>query len=175
MSWVSTDPTAVGFNVYRNGVKQNASLLTSPTYTDNLPLGSGVLYGVTAVNSSAQESPQRQVNVYPVTLGLLANSLGSGTNNPLLTGYFDKFQVGITNLGAAGAFPLAQLTLTRTITNLSPLTITQSAPAGVAAGANVQQTIVFPESPTLFPADLPGHRLPADRQRGQQRGLSVRL
>ena len=151
LSWVSTDSTAVGFNVYRNGVKQNASLLTSPAYTDNLPLGSGVLYGVTAVNNFAQESPPRQVNVYPVTLGLLADSQGSGTNNPLLTGYFDTFQVGISNLGAAGAFPLAQLALTRTITNLSPLTITQSAPASVAAGANVQQTIVFPESPSLSP------------------------
>ena len=73
LNWASTDATAVGFNVYRNGVQQNASLLAGTTYTDNLPLGSGVQYGVTAVNNSSQESPARQVNVYPVALGLLVN------------------------------------------------------------------------------------------------------
>jgi len=154
LSWVSTDPTAVGFNIYRNGVKQNTSLLTASTYDDGLPLGGGVQYGVTAVNNSFQESPPRQVNVYPVALGLLVNSLGSGTNHPLLTGYFDQFQAGVSNIGAAGIFPLAQLTLTRAIPNLSPLSITQAAPGGIAPGANAQESVVFPESPSLSPQTI---------------------
>ena len=53
-----------------------------------------MIYGVTAVNNSAQESPPRQVNVYPVALGLLANPRLAAPSNPLMTGYFDQYQVG---------------------------------------------------------------------------------
>ncbi len=154
LNWVSTDATAVGFNVYRNGVQQNASLLAGTTYTDNLPLGSGVQYGVTAVNNSSQESPARQVNVYPVALGLLVNPSASGASNALLTGYFDQFQVGVSNTGGAAAFHLARLTLARTITNLSPLSITRTAAASIAPGTSLQQNIVFPESSSLSPQTM---------------------
>jgi hypothetical protein len=154
LTWVSTDNTAVGFNIYRNGVKQNASLVTATTYADNLPLADGVVYGVTAVNNSAQESPPRQVNVYPVALGLLANPLGGASSNPLSIGYFDQFQVGVTNVGASAAFPLAQVSVTRTIANLAPLTITQSSSASIPAKSALPESLVFPESPSLSPQTL---------------------
>jgi hypothetical protein len=84
-------PPRSDFNVYRNGVKQNASLLATPTaYADSLPLGSGVLYGVTAVNNSAQESPPRQVNVSAVALGPAGRSAWAAEpTTRSLTGYFD--------------------------------------------------------------------------------------
>ena len=174
LSWVSTDSAAVGFNVYRNGVKQNASLLTSPAYTDNLPLGSGVLYGVTAVNNSAQESPPRQVNVYPVTLGLLADSQGSGTNNPLLPAISTRSRSASATSAPPALSRSPNWPLTRTITNLSPLTITQSAPASVPRAPMCGKPS-FSRIAQPFPADLPGQCRPADRQRGQQRGLSVHV
>ncbi len=143
LTWNSTDPSVTGFNVYRNGVLQNASLLTTNTYMDNLPLSDAITYAVTAVNNSAQASPPRLVNVYPVGLVLLVNP----TNHPILVNYFDNYQAGISNLSSAAAFPLAQLILTRSVNGLSPLSVTQAVVAVINAGTNVQQSLIVPEAP----------------------------
>ena len=139
----------VGYNVYRNGILQNAALITGTNYTDNLPMPDVVRYSVTAVNGSAQESPPRLVTVYPVSLSLLVNSLGSGANNPLLTGYFDQFQVGIFNLGSSNSLPLQQVQLLRTISGVEPLTVTVGAPTNVNSGTQLQELITLPESPVV--------------------------
>lgn len=144
LNWSSTDATAVGFNLYRNGVKQNSALLNQNNYHDNLPLSGMVQYAVTAVNAAAQESPQRVVTVYPLAFSLLANAQGGTTNNPLSTGYFDTLQVGITNLSNQ-AFPFAQVQLTRTGVDLSPLSMTQAVNGNLNGGANSQRMFVFPE------------------------------
>ena len=34
LSWHSSDPTVVGFNIYRNGIKQNAAPLAGTNFTD---------------------------------------------------------------------------------------------------------------------------------------------
>jgi choice-of-anchor C domain-containing protein len=143
LSWSSTDPSATGFNIYRNGTLQNASPLTGTNYTDNLPLSDAVTYAVTAVNNSAQESPPRLVNVYPIGLGLLVNP----TNHPIFVNYFDQYQAGITNLSTAAGFPLAQWILTRNINGVSPLSVTQSVLTVVGAGANAQPSLIVPEAP----------------------------
>jgi hypothetical protein len=45
LSWVSTDPTAIGFNIYRNGIKQNATPQPGVIYRDVLPLsGAAIAY-----------------------------------------------------------------------------------------------------------------------------------
>jgi uncharacterized repeat protein (TIGR03803 family) len=139
----------VGFRVYRNGILQNSALITGTNYTDNLPMSDAVSYSVTAVNSSSQESPPRLVAVYPVNLSLLVNSLGRGTNNPLLTGYFDQFQVGISNLAGSGNLPLQQVQLLRTITGVEPLTVILNDSASVNAGAQLLELITVPESPVV--------------------------
>jgi len=139
----------VGFNVYRNGILQNSALITGTNYTDNLPLSDAERYAVTAVNSSSQESPPRLVTVYPVNLSLLVNSMGSGTNNPLLTGYFDQFQVGIFNLAGSNSLPLQQVQLLRTITGVEPLTVALLGSTNVNAGAQLQELITVPESPVV--------------------------
>jgi hypothetical protein len=154
LTWTSSDSTAFGFNVYRNGVKQNTALLSSLSYADSLPLADLVQYGVSAVNGSGQESPQRTVSVYPVSLGLLINPNGGATNHPVLTGYFDQFQVGLTNLSASAALPLAELTLTRSVAGTSPLTVTTASAASINAGSGLQQSIVVPEATVIAPQSI---------------------
>jgi hypothetical protein len=149
LTWTSNDPTVAGFNVYRNGIKQNPALLTATNYTDNLPMSDAITYGVTAVNGSAQEGPQRLVTVSPVAFGLLANAAGTGTSNPLLTGYFDQFQAGITNLSGAASLPLAGLIWNRTVPGASPLSVTQNLAAIVSPGGNVQQSVIVAEAPVV--------------------------
>jgi hypothetical protein len=146
LSWTSSDSTAVGFNVYRNGVKQNASLLSLLTYTDSLPMVEVVQYGVSAVNGSGQESPQRVISVYPISLGLLVNPKGGNTNNPVLTGYFDQFTAGITNLSATAAVALSQLVLNRAVSGTTPLVVTQALTGSINAGASLQQPVIVPEA-----------------------------
>ena len=116
----------MGFNVYRNGIKQNSALLTATNYTDTLPMSDAITYGVTAVDASAQEGLQRIVTVNPVAFGFLANAAGTGTNNPLLTGYFDQFQAGITNLSGSASLTLAGLVWNRTLPGADPLTVAQN-------------------------------------------------
>ncbi len=146
LSWASSDSTVVGFNVYRNGIRQNASLLSVPGYTDNLPMSGVVTYGVSAVNGSAQESPQRMVEVYPVALGLLVNAEGGTASNPVLVDYFDQYQVVISNLSAGAGLILSQLTLTRSVNGTSPLVVTQNLGVSINSGGNLQQSIVVSEA-----------------------------
>ncbi|HEV2391800.1 MAG TPA: Ig-like domain-containing protein [Verrucomicrobiae bacterium] len=145
LNWVSTDNTVVGFNVYRNGVKQNASPLTGTTsYLDNLALSDATAYGVSAVNGSGQESPQRVVTVYPFAMGLAANG-----SNPVLIHYFDQIQIAVTNLSSTAALPMSQLVLSRAGSGQASLSVTQAVTGSLAAGANMQQTLVLPESPVV--------------------------
>ena len=151
LTWVSTDPTAVGFNLYRNGIKQNASLLVGTSYTDNLPASDVVQYAVTAVNASAQESPPRLVSVYPVGFGLLVNSQGSGTNNPVLQNYFDQVQVTVSNLSQATPLSLSQVQLSRIISAQPTQVVSQVVSGAIGAGMSLQQTSILAEAPVVAP------------------------
>ena len=146
LTWVSTDPTVVGFNVYRNAIKQNSALLTTNGYSDSLPMSDVVQYAVTAVNASAQESPPRLVSVSPVGLSLLVNAQGGQASGPLLQNYFDQVQVGVSNLSPATPLSLAQVQVTRTIAGQPTLVVTQSVFGAISAGTNLQQTTVIPEA-----------------------------
>ena len=146
ISWVSPDPTAVGFNLYRNGVRQNAALIPGTNYTDQLPLSDLTQYAVTAVNAALQESPPRQVNAYPVAFSLQANPANGQANNPLYVNYFDKFVLGLTNRASGSPLPVAQIQFNRTIVGLDPLGLTQTVNSAVAPGSNFQSVVVFPEA-----------------------------
>ena len=58
LTWSPGDNTAVGYNVYRNDIKQNATPLPTPNFVDPLgvPAGASVTYDVRAVNSTNAES-----------------------------------------------------------------------------------------------------------------------
>ena len=145
LNWTATDGQTVGYNLYRNGVKQNPSLLVTPAYTDTLPVSDLTQYGVTAVNGSGQESPARVVGVFPVGLGLLVNSAGSGTNNAVAKDYFDQYQVRCTNFASGAGLPLAQVQLTRAIAGLTSLVVTQALATNLAPAAFVQSAFTTPE------------------------------
>ena len=149
LNWVSTDAQATGFNIYRNGIKQNPSLLTNSTYADPLSLSDATQYAVTAANGSGQESPARLVTVFPVSLSLLVNAAGSGTNNPVLADYFDQYQAGITNLSSTNGLPLAQMQITRSVSGMADVLSSTALTTNVAAGGAAQCLFILAE-PSLL-------------------------
>lgn len=135
LSWSSSDGTAVGFNVYRNGIRQNSTPLAATSYADTFAVGSNpVTYAVTAVNATNAESAARSVTVYSAGLGLLVNAAGGTTNNPPVTGYFDDYVVSISNLTASAALPLQQVELLRQAAGTTPLNIVNPVNSSIAAG-----------------------------------------
>ncbi len=150
LSWTSSDTTAIGFNVYRNGIKQNASALTVASYTDNLPVGNDAIeYVVRAVNAKSEESAPRVVKIYSVTLDLLANAGGDTVSKPLVTRYFDNYRVSVTNLTVNNVFPLETVELRRVAGG--GVTTTQTIPVGqsVASGNWYNRDVVFASATTV--------------------------
>jgi hypothetical protein len=145
LSWVSSDPTAIGYNIYRNGIKQNANPQPGTTYTDLLPLsGAAVTYAVTALNSTNAESAGRLVAVYPVSLGLLVNAAGSTTSGVPILNYFDDYVVSVSNLAAAASLPLSQVQVQRTLNGSSPLTLVSPVNNSVAMGGGYTFELTVP-------------------------------
>lgn len=150
LTWTSDDTTAVGYNVYRNGIKQNAVLLTSPNYVDLLPAGNAVItYAIRAENAKAEESAPRTVDVYPLSVDLFANAQGSTTNGALVTRYFDNYQVVVTNLTTTNAIPVKELELRRTVDSGSALTRVMPISQVIGGGNWLNRDVVFASSTTL--------------------------
>lgn len=144
LSWVSTDGTAVGFNLYRNGVKQNATPFATPTYTDNLgipPFGSAT-YTVRAVNATNAESAPRTITVSDVALGLKAN-LMAGYENPPVTYWFDKLKVSVTNLANA-QIPLDAISVARSLSGSGYTVRGTNVQTTIGSGNWLDAEIVFP-------------------------------
>jgi hypothetical protein len=105
LTWNSGDATTTGYNVYRDGVKQSGAPLTARTFTDTFDAGyQPVLYGVTALNASAQESAPRTVLVQPLAATITLNPADDGTTEQAsVTRYFDSYRVVMTAGSAASA------------------------------------------------------------------------
>jgi len=74
ITWQSSDPAAVGYNVYRGGVKLTPAPIAVPYFEDGSYAGSSLArYEVRAVNAGGDESPSRVVDVYPLALGAVSN------------------------------------------------------------------------------------------------------
>jgi hypothetical protein len=145
LSWTASDATAVGFNVYRNGIKQNAAPQPGTAYTDLLPLsGAAVTYAVTALNATNAESAARSATVYPVNVGLLVNAAGGSTNGSPTLSYFDDYLVSVSNLAAAASLPLRQIQVQRTLSGSVPLTLVSPVNSAVAPGAGYSLELTVP-------------------------------
>lgn len=145
LSWASSDPTAVGFNIYRNGIKQNANPQPAASYTDLLPLsGAAVTYAITALNGTNAESAARSATVYPVNLGLLVNAAGGTTSGPPTLSYFDDYVVSVSNLAAPASLPLGQVQVQRTLNGSSPLTLVTPINSVVGAGQGYTLELTVP-------------------------------
>src|SRR5690606_34952999 len=106
LSWMSSDATTVGYNVYRNGTLLTGTPINVPFFTDTLNAGGQpVSYLVTAVNAGGQESAARGVLVQPLTMTLRLNPSGDD-DLASVARYFDRYEIGYT-LGAAASQPVA--------------------------------------------------------------------
>ena len=144
----------IGFNVYRNGIKQNAAPQSETTYTDLLPRSvDPVRYAIRAVNAAGKESAARQVDIFNVAAGLLSNSLGSGASNPLTTRYFDAFTASITNLASTNMY-LSQIELRRSIQGATTMTQTVDVASSIGVGNWLSKDITFPCSVSLTPQSV---------------------
>jgi hypothetical protein len=145
LAWTSTDPTGTGYNVYRNGAKQNAAPLSTLTYTDAFAAGGQpVQYGVSARNAAGQESAIRSIVVQPVTAVITLNTTAAG-DQPSVARYFDKYSIALS-LGAAASAPVALSSgeIIRAVAGESTVQATFTLPATVAAGETKTADVVVP-------------------------------
>ncbi len=155
LSWLSGDSTATGFNIYRNGILQNTTPQSGTNFTDNLPPGAAaVQYAVRAVNDAGQESPPRTVDVYAVQLGVLSNPGDSQTSGTLVTRYFDRFVLSVSNLTADASLPLRQLEVRRTLAGNASLVRRNDLATSVGSGNWLDQEVVFPSASDTLPQSL---------------------
>ena len=155
ISWTSSDPTAVGFDLYRNGIKQNAVRLTGGAYVDLLPAETKPIeYTVRALNQAGQQSAPRAVQVYRLGFGLLANAMEGMTNRPLSIGYFDQFRYWVTNLTDTGAVSLAEVELRRTIAGEEAVAHTSPVSSTVDPGEWVSRGVVFSSADGTSPQSV---------------------
>jgi hypothetical protein len=151
LTWSSPDPTAVGFNVYRNGAKQNTALLTAASFTDAFqPGASAVTYAVTAVNATNAESAARSVMVYAADIDLLVNAEGGTSTAAPVTTYFDDYKVLVSNYTAGVSLPLAQVEVLRQVQGEgSPLTLVTQAGTDVGTGNFYELNLAVPSASVI--------------------------
>jgi len=137
LTWNSGDATTTGYNVYRDGVKQNGAPLTARTFTDTFDAGNQpVTYGVTALNASAQESAMRTVLVQPLAATLSQNPSVDGAEQASVSRYFDSYRVVMTaGSGASAPVLIDTGEIVRAVTGDTTLTATFPVTATIAAGA----------------------------------------
>ena len=94
LTWAQTDAITEGYNLYRNGVRQNPEILSMPAYADPLdPGGNPVTYAITAVNDQGQESAPREITVQPMEVSVLLNPDESGEEFNSIAGTFDHYRL----------------------------------------------------------------------------------
>ncbi|MBL9167077.1 MAG: VCBS repeat-containing protein [Verrucomicrobiales bacterium] len=145
LTWNSSDNTAVGYNVYRNGIKQNGAPLTALQFTDALGVqaGSRIQYIVRAVNSTNAESAPRTVNVNDVSLGFFHNLAGD-VEQPLVTDYFDNLLVIVSNRTTSAALPLGVVQVHRSILGLPSLSRSNQVHEPVPEGGVLETSVIMP-------------------------------
>jgi fibronectin type 3 domain-containing protein len=145
LTWESSDPGVEGFNVYRGGIKLNAGLIVTPSFTDIYYAGASMVeYEVRAVNGNGEESPPRLARVYPVNLDAVANPDETGQSQPLVADYFDLFEVSVTNQDAANTLPLDQLQLRMTVEGTEIFAYDKTAGENIAEGSPFEESLVIP-------------------------------
>ncbi|MBI3867281.1 MAG: VCBS repeat-containing protein [Verrucomicrobia bacterium] len=152
LSWNSSDNTAVGYNVYRNGVKQNGAPVTALQFTDSLgiPSGSRVQYVVRSVNSTNAESAPRTVDVNDVTLDLFQN-LANTAEQPLVTDYFDNLFVVASNRTTSAPLPAGVVQVRRSIIGLPSITRSNSVHTVVPQADVLESSVILPASSVTDP------------------------
>ncbi|RLC32219.1 MAG: hypothetical protein DRH37_01180, partial [Deltaproteobacteria bacterium] len=145
LTWESSDPEAVSFNVYRGGHKLNDTPLTEPSYEDVFYAGQSYLeYEVTAVNGNGDESPARKIGISPIHIHAVVNPNEEGYTRPLVTNYFNIIDVVITNDDTEEPFLFNRVENRITRNGEQIFLADEEAPFVVAPGSSVTDTITVP-------------------------------
>jgi hypothetical protein len=138
LSWTTGDPSIVGVNLYRNGVKLNTNGLTGTSYVDSSYSGSSLVeYALKSVDSLDQEGPARTAEIYRLDMDLSVNE--AGADLPLLH-YFDAYETSVENQTLAEAFPLETVELRRTYSGAPATTISATVTNSVPAAGGTLNT-----------------------------------
>jgi hypothetical protein len=148
LQWQFSDPAGVGYNVYRNGVKQNGQIIPIGTksFTDNLPLppDESVEYRVTAVDNQSREGAPRSVLVQPVAWSFVLNLDSSGNTNRSQTRYFDKYSFNIVNHDAGNWLAIGEIQVNRTLSGGATTALSYQTSLNIAAGDEGQVDVPVP-------------------------------
>jgi hypothetical protein len=150
LTWQSTDPSAVGFNVYRGGMKLNQSLITANSFLDGSFAGdTRTDYAVTALNVSGEESPARTVAVFPIALSAVSNPDAEGLSRPIVARYFNLLRAEAANNEASQPFALDRLELDLSLDGVAQFSQTIAAGQSVAAGDSYLGSAQFAAGPSV--------------------------
>ena len=145
LSWGNSDPTVVGFNVYRGGVKLNDHLIPITVFEDEFYSRSSVVeYKVTAVNGNGDESPARVVRVWPFDLSVVPNPDDTGAPQPLVLGYFDTYDVRMSNLDTSVPLMLDGLEYRMTAGSVELAAIEKAISQTIVPGGIYESSMVIP-------------------------------
>jgi hypothetical protein len=145
ITWKSSDPGTVGYNVYKGGIKLTPVPIPVPYFEDDSYAGSSrVIYEVRAVNASGDESPPRSVGVYPLALEALSNLDADGQPRPLVYNFFDSFDITVENRESAHAFALDQLQLRMNVGGVEYFALNKTVDWEISGGASLTERIVIP-------------------------------
>ncbi|MBW2108670.1 MAG: hypothetical protein JRI36_08410, partial [Deltaproteobacteria bacterium] len=150
ITWSSDDPSAVGFNIYRGGIKLNSTLITETSYEDTSYAGASVVeYQVRAINGSGDEGPGRSMRVFPLGISARSNPDDEGYSQPLLTRYFNTYRVILTNKDVAQALPIAEITCRVTVDGEEEFQATRQLDIQVPPGETFNESFVSPVEASL--------------------------
>jgi hypothetical protein len=145
LTWESNDPTVTGYNIYRNGVKQNGAPLVNRAYTDPISTGnSPVLYEITAVNAAAAESPRRVVTLFPTDVAMILNPTVLEEDQLSRVGFYDLLRFRIQNLSTSGSLELGGVRVNRTVTGTDDLVLNIPLSVTVPSGATESRDVTIP-------------------------------
>ena len=148
LQWQFSDPVGVGYNVYRNGVKQNGQMIPVGTksFTDNLPLppNESVEYRVTALDNQSREGAPRSVLVQPVAWSFLLNLDAQGNANRSQTRYFDNYSFNIVNHDASNWLAIGAIQVNRTLSGGTTTALSYQTTLNIAAGDEGQVDVPVP-------------------------------
>ena len=146
LSWSASDGTIVGYNVYRGGMKLNGTPLTAKAFTDTTYTSSSRLtYEVRSVNGDGDESPSRMIDLFPVLLEATANAASAGgASRPLVTGFFNRFDVVVHNHDGGASLALDHMTVELSVNGASLRQVSRDLSATVTPGAHYDSEWVLP-------------------------------
>jgi fibronectin type 3 domain-containing protein len=145
VSWTSPEPDVVGYQVFRDGQRISASLLTDTFFQDNGFTPGQHVYQVLALDANGVKGPKAQATVPAASLTLPAQTLTRG--------FFDALQPAVQNNSSV---TLSVGPVAFTLTDANVVVVASATAPAVSAGAGQSVTLqgVIATPPALTAASL---------------------